>query len=96
MDHHQPPFAGSSLIQVYLSVDDLYLPFDEQSKLALTHSENPLLRYRGNAGTHSVDLGTKTLEALCAAHKSFEARKGRGETDFGGRKDPTQLGRKGK
>jgi len=72
--HYVPPFY-----QVFLSIDDLYLPFAEQSKLAETYPENPLLKFRGNAGTHSVELGIKTLADLSLAQKNYEAGLGNGE-----------------
>ena len=47
-----------------LSVDDFYLTYDEQTALGDAHADNDMLRYRGNAGTHELELGTKTIEAL--------------------------------
>ena len=47
-----------------LSVDDFYLTYEEQTALGDAHADNDMLRYRGNAGTHELDLGTKTIEAL--------------------------------
>ncbi|KAI9474485.1 hypothetical protein LPJ78_001200 [Coemansia sp. RSA 989] len=48
---------------VGFSLDDIYLTNQEQRHLAQTHS-NPLLRYRGQPGTHDVDLGRSTLCGL--------------------------------
>lgn len=47
-----------------LSIDDLYLPHDGLASLAASHPNNPLLRGRGQPGTHDIDLGLKTLTAL--------------------------------
>jgi D-glycerate 3-kinase len=45
-----------------LSIDDLYLPLAERTKLATR--VHPLLRTRGVPGTHDVKLGIKILHAL--------------------------------
>jgi D-glycerate 3-kinase len=50
-----------------ISIDDFYLTGEEQDALAATHSDNPLLQSRGNAGTHSVPLALRTISALQAA-----------------------------
>lgn len=47
-----------------LSIDDLYLPHDGLAALAASHPNNPLLRGRGQPGTHDVQLGLRTLTAL--------------------------------
>lgn len=47
-----------------LSIDDFYLPASWQEAVSELHSENPLMQTRGNAGTHDVQLGTRTLKAL--------------------------------
>lgn len=47
-----------------VSIDDFYLERSEQEKLAQENPDNPLLQCRGNAGTHDLELGTKTLESL--------------------------------
>lgn len=46
-----------------LSYDDVYLTYDDQEALA-AKTGNDLLRFRGSAGTHDLDLGADTLEAL--------------------------------
>ncbi len=38
----------------------------DQSALAAANPSNPLLQYRGNAGTHDLELGSRTLQALKA------------------------------
>lgn len=47
-----------------LSLDDFYLTADDQSKVAEMHANNPLLQYRGNAGTHDLPLLRNTLQSL--------------------------------
>lgn len=47
-----------------LSIDDLYLPHDGLAALATSHPNNPLLRGRGQPGTHDIRLGIRTLKAL--------------------------------
>ncbi len=49
-----------------VSVDDFYLPREAQQRLAAAHPGNPYLEYRGDPGTHDVDLGASTLAALGA------------------------------
>ncbi|KAJ2746235.1 hypothetical protein GGI20_001515 [Coemansia sp. BCRC 34301] len=49
---------------VGFSLDDIYLTHREQNELARAHRDNPLLQFRGQAGTHEVDLGRNTLSAL--------------------------------
>ncbi|KAI8321002.1 P-loop containing nucleoside triphosphate hydrolase protein, partial [Martensiomyces pterosporus] len=49
---------------VGFSLDDIYLTNAEQKKLAQEHPNNPLLRFRGQPGTHDYMLGKKTLESL--------------------------------
>ena len=49
---------------VVMSLDDYYLTGAEQEILAKQYSHNPLLQYRGNAGTHDVNLIMNTLEKL--------------------------------
>jgi len=51
---------------VTVSVDDFYLPFDDQRRLAARHPGNPYLEFRGYPGTHDVALGAATLDALRA------------------------------
>ncbi|KAJ1724491.1 hypothetical protein LPJ53_001261 [Coemansia erecta] len=51
---------------VGFSLDDLYLTHAEQQQVALTHRDNPLLRFRGQPGTHDVALGRSTLLSLLA------------------------------
>jgi len=49
-----------------VSIDDFYLTRTEQLHLAASHPGNPYLEHRGYPGTHDLDLGVKTLDALRA------------------------------
>ncbi|KAJ2551257.1 hypothetical protein EV175_003760 [Coemansia sp. RSA 1933] len=49
---------------VGFSLDDLYLTNKDQQKLASKHRDNPLLQFRGQPGTHDVQLGRDTLLSL--------------------------------
>jgi D-glycerate 3-kinase len=62
--HLVPRFTERGLRAVAISIDDFYLSYDEQQKLAAEHPDNPYLRYRGYPGTHDVALGTTVLQAL--------------------------------
>ena len=57
----QALFKLDGLRSVVLSIDDFYLTNKEQQTLAAKHEGNPLLQYRGNAGTHDVALGRETI-----------------------------------
>ena len=52
-----------------MSVDDFYLTFEGQRRLAAEHAGNPLLELRGNAGSHDLALGSETLESLARARE---------------------------
>jgi pantothenate kinase-related protein Tda10 len=54
--------TGKSCIS--MSLDDFYLTGEEQDKLAAENSDNPLLQFRGNAGTHDIPLLTSTMKSL--------------------------------
>ncbi|KXT01633.1 hypothetical protein AC578_8029 [Pseudocercospora eumusae] len=47
-----------------LSIDDLYLPHDQQEALARSHASNPLVQHRGVPATHDVKTGVELFEAL--------------------------------
>ena len=51
---------------VGLSIDDFYLTRAEQLCVAAEHPGNPYLEHRGYSGTHDVELGVRTLDALRA------------------------------
>ncbi|KAJ2160080.1 hypothetical protein GGF46_002538 [Coemansia sp. RSA 552] len=55
-----------SIKTVGFSLDDIYLTNSQQLALAETHRDNPLLKYRGQPGTHDVELGRSTLLSLLA------------------------------
>lgn len=46
------------------SIDDLYLPHDEQEALAKSQPSNPLVQHRGQPSTHDVKLGIETFAAI--------------------------------
>eukprot|EP00884_Botryococcus_braunii_P002974 jgi/Botrbrau1/12678/Bobra.67_1s0042.1 len=50
-----------------VSIDDFYLTYEAQTALAKANPHNKLLQLRGNAGSHDLQLGTATLEALVSA-----------------------------
>ncbi len=62
-----------------VSIDDFYLTNAHQQALAEANSTNGLLQYRGNAGSHDLQLGTDTLTALTAgvwvAHDDVQTHK---------------------
>ncbi|KAJ7564277.1 hypothetical protein O6H91_02G010900 [Diphasiastrum complanatum] len=47
-----------------VSIDDFYLTAADQEKLAAENAGNALLEFRGNAGTHDLQLGTEALKSL--------------------------------
>jgi D-glycerate 3-kinase len=50
-----------------MSMDDFYKTKKDQDSLAAAHPANPMLQYRGNAGSHDLHLLAKTLSALTGA-----------------------------
>lgn len=56
--------ASAGLRAATVSIDDFYLTRKQQQAVARGHPENRLLQVRGNAGTHDLILGRRTLEAL--------------------------------
>lgn len=59
--------TGEGLTAASLSIDDFYLRRADLLDLAGAAPDNTLLHGRGNAGTHDLALGSKTLAALQAA-----------------------------
>lgn len=55
----------SGLTAVSLSLDDLYL--GKEARLRLAQEQHPLLCTRGVPGTHDVELGIETIEALTSS-----------------------------
>lgn len=47
-----------------ISIDDFYLTAEGQGTLRESNPGNALLEFRGNAGSHDLDLSVKTLTAL--------------------------------
>jgi len=47
-----------------LSIDDLYLPHDQQLFLARSHPHNPLVQHRGQPSTHDIALGKKLFTSI--------------------------------
>ncbi|GFH21786.1 uncharacterized protein HaLaN_19153, partial [Haematococcus lacustris] len=60
----QQLFSATGSAAASVSVDDFYLTFKDQTALAARHPDNPLLQYRGNAGSHDLELGSSSLRAL--------------------------------
>lgn len=54
----------NNLSVALISLDDLYLPHSGLARVANDHPHNPLLRGRGQPGTHDVPLGTEILNSL--------------------------------
>ncbi|KAI4259298.1 MAG: hypothetical protein LQ352_000838 [Teloschistes flavicans] len=53
-----------------LSIDDFYLSNADQTRLAKTHPNNPLVHHRGQPSTHDLELATSTLASLRAGHET--------------------------
>ncbi|CAM9888540.1 unnamed protein product [Pylaiella littoralis] len=86
--------AGHSCAVV--SIDDFYLTGAEQDDLAARYPTNPLLQVRGNAGTHDLALGLRTIHDLAKG----EVDKGDEQGEGGGvvrvpRYDKSARGGKG-
>ena len=59
-----PLLEAQGVRAIALSIDDFYLRHEDQLRLAAEHPGNPYLQYRGYPGTHDLELGVRTLEAL--------------------------------
>jgi D-glycerate 3-kinase len=57
-----------------VSIDDFYLTYEEQRRVAERHPGNPYLLYRGYPGTHDVALGARVIDALATAEPGAEVR----------------------
>eukprot|EP01025_Chloroclados_australasicus_P024717 TRINITY_DN24791_c0_g1_i8.p2 TRINITY_DN24791_c0_g1~~TRINITY_DN24791_c0_g1_i8.p2 ORF type:complete len:233 (-),score=20.33 TRINITY_DN24791_c0_g1_i8:297-938(-) len=55
---------SEGLRTVVVSLDDFYLTHDDQIKLANDYQGNPLLEFRGNAGTHDLSLCASTFSKI--------------------------------
>jgi D-glycerate 3-kinase len=58
-----PPHALPTAV---LSIDDLYLRYDDQIALAAAHPSNPLVQHRGEPSTHDLTLGRQVFAAIKA------------------------------
>ncbi|KAF9578097.1 hypothetical protein BGW38_006306 [Lunasporangiospora selenospora] len=65
--------APHHLRVVTFSMDDLYLPFKDQSELSQRYPANKLIEFRGLPGTHDIRLGTQTFQALGHANTKAAA-----------------------
>jgi len=57
-------FQANECNAASVSIDDFYLTYKDQTALATANPTNALLKFRGNAGTHDLSLGTATLQGL--------------------------------
>lgn len=64
--------APHNLTTVVLSIDDLYLPHEQQDVLARSHPDNPLVQHRGQPSTHDVTLGTQLFHAFLNRQKNVK------------------------
>ncbi|KZF25404.1 P-loop containing nucleoside triphosphate hydrolase protein [Xylona heveae TC161] len=79
-----PPY---NLPTVVLSIDDFYLPHEEQLELARHHPQNPLIQHRGEPGTHDLVLAQSTFQAL--AEQKFTKIPSYDKSAFDGQGDRT-------
>ncbi|KAL6717147.1 hypothetical protein ACLMJK_005062 [Lecanora helva] len=57
----QPPHSFPTIV---LSIDDLYLTHEEQTKLTSAHPTNPLIQHRGQPSTHDLPLALSLFSDL--------------------------------
>lgn len=57
-------FNANGMATATVSIDDFYLTASEQVAVAEESKGNPLLQYRGNAGTHDLQLAIETINKL--------------------------------
>lgn len=57
-------FNSNGMATATVSIDDFYLTASEQVAVAEESKGNPLLQYRGNAGTHDLQLAMDTINKL--------------------------------
>ena len=55
-----------------MSIDDLYLPHDQQQYLSKSHPTNPLVQHRGQPSTHDIKLGTSVFSALASRQQNIK------------------------
>ena len=61
---------SGNVTAVTLSIDDFYLAYEDQAALGEANPGNAMLRYRGNAGTHDLALGSRSLQSLARINDS--------------------------
>ncbi|EMC93527.1 hypothetical protein BAUCODRAFT_75553 [Baudoinia panamericana UAMH 10762] len=61
-----------NLPTVVLSIDDLYLPHEDQENLAHSHPNNPLVQHRGQPSTHDIKLGVQLFDALASRQTNIK------------------------
>jgi D-glycerate 3-kinase len=74
-------------------LDDVYLNFEDQEKLRNEHPGNKLWEGRGVTGTHDVELGTRTFDALETAQRTFVDSLASGASDASKSIEPVRLPR---
>lgn len=79
--------ASVGLRAASVSVDDFYLTFEGQQRLASEFEGNPLLELRGNAGSHDLELGSATLDRLLKGEEEQIALPRYDKSLHGGRGD---------
>lgn len=57
-------FNSNGMATATVSIDDFYLTAADQTSLAKEFEGNSLLQYRGNAGTHDLNLAMDTIKKL--------------------------------
>lgn len=57
---------------VNFSLDDFYLTREDQARLTAANPENELFKYRGQPGSHDLDLARTTMENLLRANAEVE------------------------
>ena len=80
-EEHQPVSCA------VVSMDDFYLTNSQQTALAKEHSQNPLLQYRGNFGTHELQLAENTMSQLRSQRTGSIAVPRYNKSAFAGRGD---------
>ena len=56
-----------------VSIDDFYLRGSQQDEVSAKHPDNALLQFRGNPGTHDLDLAETTLGAQSCSTRAVGA-----------------------
>ena len=69
-EYLQEMFEEDGLSCAVMSLDDFYLTNQDQEALAKAFPTNPMLQYRGNAGSHDLSLIEETMECLASLSTS--------------------------